>query len=149
MLTLEFDLSVLEKQLDNIETAVGEAIRPAAQAGAQVFYDEVRTRAPRSEKTHFTKGKKQSYAPGNLQRAIYQAFDEQDSTPNKTASYSISWNKSKAFYGRFVEFGTQKMAARPFLRPALEAKRREAAQAMKERLQQRVALEAKKFSTRP
>ena len=136
MLTLEFDLSALEKQLDNIETAVGEAVRPAAQAGAQVFYDEVRTRAPRSEKMHFTKGKKQSYAPGNLQRAIYQAFDEQESTPNKTASYSISWNKSKAFYGRFVEFGTKRMPAYPFLRPSFDAVNQRAIQAVNDRLEQ-------------
>ena len=136
MLTLEFDLSALEKQLDNIETAVGEAIRPAAQAGAQVFYDEVRTRAPRSEKMHFTKGKKQSYAPGNLQRAIYQAFDEQDSAPNKTASYSISWNKSKAFYGRFVEFGTKRMPAYSFLRPSFDAVNQKAIQAVNDRLEQ-------------
>ena len=136
MLTLEFDLSALEKQLDNIETAVGEAIRPAAQAGAQVFYDEVRTRAPRSEKMHFTRGKKQSYAPGNLQRAIYQAFDEQDSKPNKTASYSISWNKSKAFYGRFVEFGTKRMPAYPFLRTSFDAVNQRAIQAVNDRLEQ-------------
>ena len=136
MLTLEFDLSALEKQLDNIEAAVGDAIRPAAQAGAQVFYDEVRTRAPRSEKMHFTKGKKQSYAPGNLQRAIYQAFDEQESTPNKTASYSISWNKSKAFYGRFVEFGTKRMPAYPFLRTSFDAVNQKAIQSVNDRLEQ-------------
>ena len=29
----------------------------------------------------------------------------------------------KSFYGRFLEFGTVKMSARPFLRPALDTKR--------------------------
>ena len=48
-----------------------------------------------------------------------------------------------AWYWRFVEFGTRKMRARPFLRPALEAKRREAVQAMKDRLSERIELEAK------
>lgn len=134
MLTLEFDLSALEKQLDNIETAVGDAIRPAAQAGAQVFYDEVRTRAPRSEKMHFTKGKKKSYAPGNLQRAIYQAYD--DTSPKGTASYGISWNKDKAFYGRFVEFGTKRMPAHPFLRPSYDAVNQRAIKAVNDRLEQ-------------
>lgn len=33
-----------------------------------------------------------------------------------------------AFYGRFLELGTSKMPARPFLRPAIEAKRGEAVQ---------------------
>jgi hypothetical protein len=35
------------------------------------------------------------------------------------------------------------MRAQPFLRPALEAKRREAVQAMKDRLSDRIELEAK------
>ena len=121
MLTLDFDLAGLEARLDGIDKAVGEAIRPAAQAGAQVFYDEVKARAPRSEKAHFTKGKKQSYAPGNLQAAIYQAFDNDASVTGKSASYGISWNKKKAFYGRFVEFGTKRMPAQPFLRPSFDA----------------------------
>lgn len=32
---------------------------------------------------------------------------------------------NKAFYGRFLEFGTVKMAARPFMRPAFDANARE------------------------
>jgi HK97 gp10 family phage protein len=48
-----------------------------------------------------------------------------------------------AWYWRFLEFGTRKMRAQPFLRPALEAKRREAVQAMKDRLSDRIELEAK------
>jgi HK97 gp10 family phage protein len=136
MLTLNFDLAALEKQFDNIEKAVAESIRPAAQAGAQVFYDEVRARAPRSEKLHFTKGKKKSYAPGNLQSAIYQAFNEQGSTPGKSAEYAISWNKQKAFYGRFVEFGTKRMPAYPFLRTAYDAVSQKAIKAVNDRLEQ-------------
>jgi hypothetical protein len=38
------------------------------------------------------------------------------------------------------------MRASPFLRPALEAKRRDAVQAMKERLAERVELEAKNLN---
>lgn len=39
-------------------------------------------------------------------------------------------NPNDPFYWRFVEFGTSKMAARPFLRPAFTAKKEEAAQAI-------------------
>lgn len=48
-----------------------------------------------------------------------------------------------AWYWRFLEFGTRKMQARPFLRPALEAKRREAVDAIKERLSLQIETEAK------
>lgn len=138
MLTLEFDLSALEKQLDNIETAVGDAIRPAAQAGAQVFYDEVKARTllMKSKEVHYTKGKKQAYAPGNLHRSIYQAFDDDGSTPNKVASYGISWNKKKAFYGRFLENGTKRMPAHPFMRPSYDAVNQKAVDAVNDRLEQ-------------
>lgn len=139
MLTLDFDMGGLESKLDEIEKAVSEAIRPAAQAGAQVFYDEVKARAPRSEKMHFTKGKKKSYAPGTLQAAIYQAFDKEGSVPGSTAEYGISWNKKKAFYGRFVEFGTKRMPAHPFLRPSFEAVQHRAVDAVNERLKKELA----------
>lgn len=121
MLRVDFDMSALDAQLGALQATVADAIRPAAQAGAQVLYDEVRTNAPRSEKAHFTKGKKQQFNPGNLQAAIYQTFSNDASTPGKSAVYEISWNKQKAFYGRFVEFGTSKMPAHSFLRRAGES----------------------------
>lgn len=139
MLTLDFDLAGITAKLDDIEKSVGEAIRPAAQAGAQVFFDEVKARAPRSEKMHFTKGKKQSYAPGNLQAAIYQAFDALASTPGQSAAYGISWNKRKAFYGQFVEFGTKRMPAHPFLRPSFDAVNQKAIDAVNDRLMKELA----------
>ena len=48
--------------------------------------------------------------------------------------YRVSWNKTHAFYGRFVEFGTSKMAAKPFLRPAYDAARAKALKAVQERM---------------
>jgi hypothetical protein len=47
-----------------------------------------------------------------------------------------------------VEFGTRKMAARPFLRPALESRRREAVEAIKGRLAQRIEIEVKALKGR-
>lgn len=126
MIRVEFDMTSLNAQLDTLQATVADSLRPAAQAGAQVLYDEVRLNAPRSEKAHFTKGKKQAYQPGNLQRSIYQAFSDKSSTPGKTAAYAISWNKNKAFYGRFVEFGTARMPAQSFLRRAYESKKAQA-----------------------
>ena len=52
---------------------------------------------------------------------------------------------TSAFHWRFLEFGTAKMAPKPFLRPAFEAKKGEAAQRIKEQLAKRLDAEAKKI----
>ncbi len=133
MISIAFDFSKIAAKLDNIAKAAEQGVRPAAQAGAQVFYEEVKQRVPVSAKAHSTKGKKQTFTPGTLRKAIYQAFADKESGDGK-ASYRISWNKSHAFYGRFVEFGTSRMAAKPFLRPAYDAARAKALQAVQERM---------------
>ena len=131
MLSLEFDFSKIAAKLDSITKAAEEGTRPAAQAGAQVFYDEVKQRVPVSAKPH--KSGKKTYNPGTLRKAIYQAFADKESGQG-SAKYRISWNKTHAFYGRFVEFGTSKMAATPFLRPASDAARARALKAVQERM---------------
>ena len=131
MISIAFDFSKLTAKLDNITKAAEKATRPAAQAGAQVFYDEVKQRVPISAKPH--KSGKKTYNPGTLRKAIYQAFADKESGKDK-AMYRVSFNKTHAFYGRFVEFGTSKMAAKPFLRPAYDAARARALQAVQERM---------------
>ncbi len=133
MISIAFDFSKLTAKLDNITKAAEKATRPAAQSGAQVFYDEVKQRVPVSAKPHSTKGKKQTFTPGTLRKAIYQAFADKESGDGR-AMYRVSWNKTHAFYGRFVEFGTSKMAAKPFLRPAYDAARAKALKAVQERM---------------
>lgn len=137
MISIAFDFSKIAAKLDNITAAAKKATRPAAQSGAQVFYDEVKQRVPVSAKPH--KSGKKTYNPGTLRKAVYQAFADKESGDGK-AMYRISWNKTHAFYGRFLEFGTSKMAARPFLRPAYDAARAKALKAVQERM----AVELKK-----
>ena len=60
MISIAFDFSKLTAKLDNITKAAEKATRPATQACAQVFYEEVRQRVPVSAKPHSTKGKKQT-----------------------------------------------------------------------------------------
>lgn len=57
----------------------------------------------------------------------------------KTADDPFAW--------RFLEFGTQKMTARPFLRPAFEARKVSAAFTIKEALKRRIEAEAAKLRT--
>jgi HK97 gp10 family phage protein len=139
MLTFDFNPKALTAQIDALKTKAEAAIRPAAQAGAQVFYDEMKKRVPMSAKPH--KSGKKTYNPGTLRKAIYQAYAEDESGDGR-ATYRVSWNKTHAFYGRFIEFGTSKAPAQPFLRPAYDAARNKAIQAA----QSRLSIELKKVT---
>lgn len=154
-LTIKFDPSLLNQQLDAIGGAALSAVRPAAQAGAQVLYDEVKLNVGRIKKK-----------TGNLDASIYQAFSADNSRVSgakfggneayEHATYHISWNARKAPHGHLVEYGhlmTRKayigsdgrwytskvkiepklVGARPFLRPAFDAKRVAALQAAEDR----------------
>lgn len=79
---------------------VPKLVRPAAQAGAQVFYDEVRTRvaalgdAP--EKAAAEAG--MQVGSGRLYKAIYQGYSKDKSINGKSA-YVISWRTGKSTEG--------------------------------------------------
>lgn len=87
------DLGAFNDMISELEEDIQAAVRPAAQAGAQVFYDAV-------VRNVNALGKK----TGNLAGAIYQAYSEENSGPGK-ATYHISWNASKAPHGGLVEYG--------------------------------------------
>lgn len=145
---IKLDMAGLQLALQQDLQAFGDAARPAAQAGAQVLYDEVRRNVARI-------GRK----TGNLAASIYQAYSEDNSTPGGRATYHVSWNARKAPHGHLVEFGhlqryqvsydpktrrfltdktkplptPRQVAARPFIRPALSSKAEAAYQAMHDR----------------
>jgi HK97 gp10 family phage protein len=50
-----------------------------------------------------------------------------------------------SYYWRFVEFGTSKMSARPFMRPAFDGNKLEALNRIKEYLTARIDKEAAKL----
>lgn len=137
-LTIKFSDGGIEAALDSITIASQDQIRAAAQAGAQVFYDEVRHRAPiGADGLHYFYGQNKVYgpfSPGNLRRSIYQVYSKDKSSETR-ATYHISWNTrigaaiAYAPYGGMVEYGTSKAAAKPFIRPAFDAKANEALKA--------------------
>lgn len=91
--SVAFDTRALKAMVDELRDDVAQADRPAAQAGAQVLYDEVkRNVGALGQKT------------GNLARSIYQAYSE-DSSGNGQEVYHISWNARKAPHGHLVEYG--------------------------------------------
>lgn len=136
-LSAKFDTSKIKARFDALAKSAEVAARPAAQAGIQVYYDEVKARVPVGQSVHHTKGKKQTFQPGNLKASIYQAYVEKESGDG-AATYRVSYNKKKAFYGYFVEHGTSKMAAKPFIRPSYDARRQDAINAAREELRKRV-----------
>lgn len=137
---VSFDFSNVESVFGVVESAAQTAIRPAAQAAAQIFYDEMRLRVPKSDKGHwfhgtsFKKtGQKYWIEPGTLRDSIYQKYSEDNSGPNR-ATYHIAWNHKKAPYGFMVERGTSRAAAKPFLRPTYDARYNDAFKAAQAKL---------------
>jgi hypothetical protein len=144
----DVDTSDLYRLLDSLGDLAEETVRPVAQAGAQVIYNEARRLVGRSSKPHyfygtsyepdgFRKGPNESvpgrylFYPGTLKDAIYQVYSEDKSEPT-IATYHISWNAQKAPYGGMVEYGLSPFTSesKPFLRPALINKQQEAVEAM-------------------
>lgn len=114
--SVELDTSGLDAYLDELGGQVEEAVRPAAQAGAQVLYDQVKGNVA-ALGSH----------SGKLSAAIYQKFSDEQSSDG-VAVYNISWNAKKAPHGHLVEYGyLQRYVYRPdgmgpMVRPGMEGK---------------------------
>lgn len=98
-------------------------IRTGSAAAARVLYEEARRRCP--------------VKTGLLKSSIYRVLSESESKPGRVV-YHVSWNVRKAPHGHFIEFGTSKAAARPFLRPAYESAKAEAIAAGIEAMRQKI-----------
>ena len=104
----------LDRALSKLaDRAQGELLEEAAQAGAEVIREEAARLAPRDT--------------GLLAQEV---ADQPKRLQIGRAQIDVGPSK-KAWYGRLLEHGTSKMAAQPFLRPAFEAKKDEAVEAMK------------------
>jgi hypothetical protein len=115
------------------------ALRKGAAAGATVFYREIKVRAM------------PYYRTGTLEDAILVTYIPEESVAGKLATYAVTFNK-KAWYARLLEYGhaiarggvdalehgTSQVAARPFIRPAFEAKKEEAGAAVIEQIQEAI-----------
>lgn len=121
-MTIKADLGGLNRLMAKLGTRMQEAARPAAQAAAQVLYEEVKRNA--------TRGKRRE--SGKLASAIYQAYSADNSGPGH-AVYHVSWNARKARHGHLVEFGHLQRyeyyqddagKVRPKVRPEMQGKPR-------------------------
>ena len=129
-------------------------LRGAVNAGATVIREEAKARAP----VYAGPPIKGQAPPGTLKRSLYQKqIREKSNALLQTFFVGVrrgrSAKKTKkgtldAWYAHFVEFGTSKMAARPFMRPAFEAKKSAAVQAIERYLQKRIPEEVDKLRGR-
>lgn len=88
------DTSGLEDFLDELGDAAEEAVRPAAQAGIQVLYDQIKVNVASLGRL-----------TGNLESSIYQYYSDEKSKQGLSAVYHASWNHQKAPHGQLLEFG--------------------------------------------
>lgn len=148
--TVKTNLQEFNKLLDKFGENMSGYARPVAQAGAQVLYDRVRANVKDFVKPHWFYGENDVYGvgpngevakrgpgvqkinPGNLRKAIYQSFSE-DNSGKGYASYHVSYNYKKAPYAHMVEFGTSHSAPAHFVTNAINAQE-QAVEAMKDKL---------------
>ena len=141
-------LDQLAKALRELpQRVVRNGLRAAVYAGAKVIRDEAKLQAPVATGDL---GANQP-PPGTLKRSvIMKQITELSGAQKQTFFVTVRHGKKyrkqgkkgtlsqDAWYWRFVEFGTIKMSARPFLRPAFDMKKHEAVTAIKTRLAQRI-----------
>ena len=92
-LALRLDVTPMVKQVNATKEAAAAATRPAAQAGAQIYYDQVKLNVAALGRV-----------TGNLDASIYQAYSAANSGADH-ATYHVSWNATKAPHGGLVENG--------------------------------------------
>jgi len=131
-------------------------LRGATNAGAAVIRAEAKQRAPVYTGSLISTDHP---PPGTLKKSIVQRqVRELSSQVQQTIHIGVRSGKAlkdkagrslDAYYWRFVEFGTSKMAARPFLRPAFEAKKLAAIEAIKKYMAERIPREVEKLPKGP
>lgn len=141
-MSINFDIRQFSEAIDQKKKQFQEATRPAAQAGAQVIYDQARLNVPVSKKGHFfygtsfkINGKKYYFESGSLKKSIFQRYQKEKSSPN-IAIYNITYDTDIAPYGHMVELGTSKSSAVPFMSNAIKSHGDDAQAAMMKRFQE-------------
>lgn len=112
----------IEAFIDQLGVDVADAIRPAAQAAAQVLYDEVKNNVAQIRQH-----------TGNLYKSIYQKYSPELSVPGKVAFYRVSWNTKKAPHGGLIEGGhlqryryyqNDRGEVQPMVRPGMDGRKK-------------------------
>jgi HK97 gp10 family phage protein len=127
--------------------------RRMTNAGAQVVKKRAIAKAPQSAQVHqLGRRKDQVVNPGNLKRNIVVRRIRPRTPGREDYTVGVRHGSGKAprdaFYWRFIEFGTVKMGARPFLRPAFDGGKGEAVEAMADRGRRDIKISQTKAANR-
>ncbi|MEG3640677.1 HK97-gp10 family putative phage morphogenesis protein [Magnetococcus sp. PR-3] len=120
-----------------------EASRRAPKATGKLRMN-IRTRIKRRKNTKFA----MTYQVYVRSQGIHQAPSSISRRRKIYKPKGNPYNPKNVWYWTFVEFGTRKKGARPFLRPAFSAKHRQAVLSMRDRLGPAILEEAKKLKRR-
>lgn len=105
-------LTELMAKFDQIPDRMQKNIlKSAIRAGANTIKDEAKKRIP--------------VDTGNLKKAL-KVFDSSPRSDKNLVRFNVGFTVGKkarndGYYAKFVEYGTSKTKAQPFLRPALDA----------------------------
>ena len=142
-------LDDLTKQLQQLESLAKQKTLTykAMFFATKPMLDEVKRLAPKAEKAYFRYYRKNGKSrvlqtPGKLKKSIKRRRVKLDSSIG-VAVYSgpIKHGEAKkynVFYWRFLEYGTPKMRAFPFIRPAFDHKKEESLERFKQRYREYV-----------
>ncbi|CDG20586.1 Gp10 [Xenorhabdus poinarii G6] len=121
---LSRDLALLSKAENN------KVLRRGTYAGAKILRDETRHRAPKRTgklKRNIMAANRKKQRDGTVSAGVYVRGSNKSGTNSDTRMKKN--DPRNAYYWRFLEKGTSKMAAKPFIDPAFDAKADEAAEA--------------------
>ena len=116
-------LSRLNKAIRNVRLVIPKSVKTGMRRGANLIRMEARRRVP--VKTGF----------------LRSTIGAEIRIPKRDIVEAVAF--ATAFYAPFVEFGTSRNRAQPFLRPALEIKGPEAIKILKDILWRNARLAAK------
>ncbi len=142
-------LEDLDQQLQRLVSIATEEkyVMNACSYAMTPIIAEAKRLAPKAEKDYIRhrRGHKVEVKPGGLKKAISRKRVKL----SNSRGVALQIKYGKAFYWRFLEYGTPHMLAVPFLRPAFDAKKAQALQRFKDRYRkyvddviQRQAIEA-------
>lgn len=130
-MTATFDTKALLKTLNTLPQNIQKNVMVGAvRAGANVVRDEARRLAP--------------IDTGNLKKSLVSIRRRGDKNTIQFSVTPSKGGKNNGWYAHFLEFGTSKMTAKPFLRPAIESRQDEVLQTTKEYIANRLPQEVEK-----
>lgn len=151
-------LAALDQAMQELPRRVAKnALRAAVYTGGTVIRDQAKSLAP-AYHGNVAKGHP---PPGTLKRAIAVRRVNSECTATRETCHVYvrqakngsvgqkgvkAYGRMDAYYWRFVEFGTSKMAANPFMRGAFNTSKERAIEAIAAKLAARIEQEAAIFN---